>query len=280
MCCARVASLHLGMSHLKCTDTDPALQEFTVVGHRSKGVLVVEPVCCAPVASLHLGMSHLTCANTGPASQEPYVVMSLPAPVATSPAAADTVSREPSAPGGGRGMLGVVDASNLPAFNRMFPSPRNVIHARSFSFSFSFSFSLFHLFFRFLFRLFLFVKCRAAWNKAVVQLWRLRSTHSLDFRRARDRSRRSALSTLSTPLTHVLPLSVLRLLLTPALTPFSPRLTQTPLSPPALVLSVLLPLTPSALQALTLSALSPSMLHFFQPPSALSPPMLLFDQPL
>ena len=103
VCCARVASLHLGMSHLKCTDTDPALQEFTVVGHRSKGVLVVEPVCCAPVASLHLGMSHLMCANTGPASQEPYVVMSLPAPVATSPAAADTVSREPSAPGGGRG---------------------------------------------------------------------------------------------------------------------------------------------------------------------------------
>ena len=107
VCCARAAWLHLGMSHLKCTDTEPALQELTVVGHRNEGVLVVEPVCCAPVALLHLGTSHLMCANTGPASQETYVVMSLREPVAPSPAAADTVSQEPSAPGGDGGGCGV-----------------------------------------------------------------------------------------------------------------------------------------------------------------------------
>ena len=109
VCCARAASLHLGMSHLKCTDTEPALQELTVVGHRNGGVLVVEPVCCARVALLHLGTSHLMCTNTGPASQETYVVMSLNELVAPSPAAADTVSQELSAP-----MLGVVYASGLP----------------------------------------------------------------------------------------------------------------------------------------------------------------------
>ena len=64
----------------------------------------------------------------------------------------------------------------------------------------------------------------------------------------------------------MLSLSVLRLLLTSALTPFSLCLAQTPSSPPALVLSVLLTLKPLALQTLALSALSPSMLLFDQPP--------------